>query len=251
MQMFIAGEYTDTASGETTTIYNPATGEVVDTVPKGTADDVKRAVAAAEEAAVEWGKFAPSKRGECLAEAARLVLENEKELTELLTKEQGKAHRESVLEIRRFAHTLEHYAGMAKTLRGGYVKLADGRYGLIMHKPMGVVGSIVPWNFPVSLMGNKVGPALLGRQRHGHQARQHHAADRHPVRRAGAAGRASQGHHQHGHRAGRRRGARRSSATRSSARWASPAPPTPASGSWKWPPRRSSGSPWSWAAATP
>ena len=89
------------------------------------------------------------------------MLENEKELTQLLTKEQGKALRESVLEIRRFAHTLEHYAGMAKTLRGGYVKLDDGRYGLIISKPMGVVGSIIPWNFPVSLMGNKVGPALL------------------------------------------------------------------------------------------
>ena len=161
MQMFIAGEYTDTASGETVAIHNPATGELVDTVPKGTADDVKRAVAAAAEAAVEWGKFSAAKRGACLSEAARLVLENEKELTQLLTKEQGKALRESVLEIRRFAHTLEHYAGMAKTLRGGYVKLDDGRYGLIISKPMGVVGSIIPWNFPVSLMGNKVGPALL------------------------------------------------------------------------------------------
>ena len=161
MQMFIAGEYTDTASGETTAIHDPATGELVDTVPKGTAEDVKRAVAAAQEAAVEWGRFSPPKRGACLSEAARLVLENEKELTQLLTREQGKALRESVLEIRRFAHTLEHYAGMAKTLRGGYVKLDDGRYGLIMSKPMGVVGSIVPWNFPVSLMGNKVGPALL------------------------------------------------------------------------------------------
>ena len=158
MQMFIAGEYTDTASGETTTIYDPATGEVVDTAPKGTAEDVKRAVAVAEEAAVEWGKFSPPRRGECLSEAAHLILENEKELVQLLTREQGKALRESVLEIRRFAHTLEHYAGMAKTLRGGYVKLDDGRYGLIMHKPMGVVGSIVPWNFSVSLMGNKVGP---------------------------------------------------------------------------------------------
>ena len=133
----------------------------MDTVPKGTAEDVKRAVAAAAEAAVEWGKFSAAKRGACLSEAARLVLENEKELTQLLTKEQGKALRESVLEIRRFAHTLEHYAGMAKTLRGGYVKLDDGRYGLIISKPMGVVGSIIPWNFPVSLMGNKVGPALL------------------------------------------------------------------------------------------
>ena len=161
MQMFIAGEYTDTASGETVAIHNPATGELVDTVPKGTAEDVKRAVAAAAEAAVEWGKLSAAKRGACLSEAARLVLENEKELTQLLTKEQGKALRESVLEIRRFAHTLEHYAGMAKTLRGGYVKLDDGRYGLIISKPMGVVGSIIPWNFPVSLMGNKVGPALL------------------------------------------------------------------------------------------
>jgi len=161
MQMFIAGEYQDSESGEKTEIRNPATGEVVDTVPRGTAKDVQRAVAAAEEAAVEWGKTAPANRGACLHEAARLILENEKELTQLLTKEQGKALRESVLEIRRFAHTLEHYAGMAKTLRGGYVTLADGRFGLIIRKPMGVVGSIVPWNFPVSLMGNKVGPALL------------------------------------------------------------------------------------------
>ena len=161
MQMFIAGEYQDTASGETTSIHDPATGELVDTVPKGTAADVQKAVAAAQEAAAAWSRMSPPKRGECLSRAAHMVLDNEKELTRLLTREQGKALRESVLEIRRFAHTLEHYAGMAKTLRGGYVKLDDGRYGLIMNKPMGVVGAIVPWNFPVSLMGNKVGPALL------------------------------------------------------------------------------------------
>lgn len=161
MQMFIAGEYQDTESGETTSIHDPATGELVDTVPKGTAADVQKAVAAAEEAAAAWSRMSPPKRGECLSRAAHMVLDNEKDLTRLLTREQGKALRESVLEIRRFAHTLEHYAGMAKTLRGGYVKLDDGRYGLIMNKPMGVVGAIVPWNFPVSLMGNKVGPALL------------------------------------------------------------------------------------------
>ena len=136
MQMFIAGEYQDTESGETTSIHDPATGELVDTVPKGTAADVQKAVAAAEEAAAAWSRMSPPKRGECLSRAAHMVLDNEKELTRLLTREQGKALRESVLEIRRFAHTLEHYAGMAKTLRGGYVKLDDGRYGLIMNKPM-------------------------------------------------------------------------------------------------------------------
>ena len=160
-KMFVAGEFRDAKSGEVTEIRNPATGEVVDTVPKGNAEDVRDAVAAADEALGVWSRMATAKRGELLQGAVRLVRENEKELSTTLTKEQGKPIRESILEIRRFAHTLEHYAGMAKTLRGGYVNLDDGRYGFILKKPMGVVGAIVPWNFPVSLMGNKVGPALL------------------------------------------------------------------------------------------
>ena len=160
-KMFVAGELRDSKSGEFTEIRNPATGEVVDTVPKGNAQDVRDAVDAADEAFKSWSRMSPAKRGELLQEAVRLIRENEKELSLTLTKEQGKPIRESVLEILRFAHTLEHYAGMAKTLRGGYVNLDDGRYGFILKKPMGVVGAIVPWNFPVSLMGNKVGPALL------------------------------------------------------------------------------------------
>jgi succinate-semialdehyde dehydrogenase/glutarate-semialdehyde dehydrogenase len=160
-KMFVAGELRDAKSGEVTEIRNPATGEVVDTVPKGNAEDVRDAVAAADEAFGVWSRMSTAKRGELLQGAVRLIRENEKELSTTLTKEQGKPIRESFLEIRRFAHTLEHYAGMAKTLRGGYVNLDDGRYGFILKKPMGVVGAIVPWNFPVSLMGNKVGPALL------------------------------------------------------------------------------------------
>jgi len=160
-KMFVAGELRDAKSGEVTEIRNPATGEVVDTVPKGNAEDVRDAVAAAHEAFGVWSRMSTAKRGELLQGAVRLIRENEKELSTTLTKEQGKPIRESFLEIRRFAHTLEHYAGMAKTLRGGYVNLDDGRYGFILKKPMGVVGAIVPWNFPVSLMGNKVGPALL------------------------------------------------------------------------------------------
>jgi succinate-semialdehyde dehydrogenase/glutarate-semialdehyde dehydrogenase len=140
-KMFYAGEFHDSENGEVTEIRNPSTGEVVDTVPKGTAGDVRNAVEAADDAFGVWSRMSPAKR--------------------VLTREQGKPIRESILEIRRFAHTLEHYAGMAKCMRGGYVTLDDGRYGLIMKKPMGVVGSIVPWNFPVSLMGNKIGPALL------------------------------------------------------------------------------------------
>jgi len=68
------------------------------------------------------------------------------------------------MEIRRFAHTLEHYAGLAKNLRGGYVPDLDEkphRHGLIIKRPLGVCGAIIPWNFPLSLLGNKLAPALV------------------------------------------------------------------------------------------
>src|SRR6266567_5574002 len=105
--------------------------------------------------------MAPSKRGAVLLAAGHTILQQEKELATLLTKEQGKPMRESILEIRRFVHTLDHYGGMAKTMRTSAVMLDTGRHGLVLRKPFGVCGAIVPWNFPVSLMGNKLGPALL------------------------------------------------------------------------------------------
>lgn len=161
VKFFIAGEYVDSRSGEVTEVRNPATGELVDTVPKGTVEDVRRAVDVAENALGKWSTLAPAKRGAILVGAARAVHEREKELATLLTREQGKPIREAVLEIRRFVHTLEHYGGMAKSLRTAAVVLDSGRHGLVLRKPIGVCGAIVPWNFPVSLMGNKLGPALL------------------------------------------------------------------------------------------
>jgi succinate-semialdehyde dehydrogenase/glutarate-semialdehyde dehydrogenase len=159
--MLIAGELVDSESKETTTVKNPATGEIVETVPKGTINDIRRAIDAAKGALKKWSVMAPSKRGAVLLAAGHTILEQEKELATLLTKEQGKPMRESILEIRRFVHTLDHYGGMAKTMRTSAVMLDTGRHGIVLRKPLGVCGSIVPWNFPVSLMGNKLGPALL------------------------------------------------------------------------------------------
>jgi succinate-semialdehyde dehydrogenase/glutarate-semialdehyde dehydrogenase len=160
-QFFIAGEFCNSESGETSQIRNPATGEPVDTVSKGTLNDVRRAINVAAGALKKWSEMAPAKRGSILLTAGRLILEQEKELATLLTKEQGKPIRESIMEIRRFVHTLDHYGGMAKSLRTAAVVLDSGRHGLVLRKPLGVCGAIVPWNFPVSLMGNKLGPALL------------------------------------------------------------------------------------------
>ena len=160
-KFFVAGEPQESESKQTTEVRNPATGEVVDTVPKGTVNDIRRAIDVAAGALKQWSQMAPAKRGGILLAAGRLILEQEKELATLLTKEQGKPIRESILEIRRFVHTLDYYGGMAKSLRTAAVVLDNGRHGLVLRKPIGVCGAIVPWNFPVSLMGNKLGPALL------------------------------------------------------------------------------------------
>jgi succinate-semialdehyde dehydrogenase/glutarate-semialdehyde dehydrogenase len=161
-KLVIAGEQRDASDGGTTEIRNPATGELVDRVAAGTQEDINQAIDAAQAAFKKWSAVPPPQRAAVLYKAAQLLAEREKELARLLTQEQGKPLREAVLEIRRFTHTLEHYAGLAKSIRGGYVPaLDDRRYGMIIKKPIGVCGSIVPWNFPVSLLGNKIGPALV------------------------------------------------------------------------------------------
>src|SRR5438552_18585243 len=161
-KLFIAGEQRDASDGGTTEIRNPASGELVDRVAAATPGDVDRAIDAADAAFKKWSAVPPPQRAEVLYKAAHLLKEREKDLARLLTEEQGKPLREAVLEIRRFAHTLEHYAGLAKSIRGGYVPALDERrYGMIIKRPIGVCGAIVPWNFPVSLLGNKIGPALV------------------------------------------------------------------------------------------
>jgi len=160
--MIIAGEWRNAEDGATTEILNPATGEVVDSVPAATESDVLRAIDAAESAFKGWSAIPPARRAEVLYTAAHKLKEREKVLAKLLSQEQGKPMREAILEIRRFIHTIEHYAGLAKTIRGGYVPALDERrYGMIIKRPIGVCGSIVPWNFPLSLLGNKLGPALV------------------------------------------------------------------------------------------
>jgi len=160
--MLIGGEWVGSRSGNSIEVLNPATGESVDTAPRGTAEDAREAIDCAHEAFGVWSEWTQAKRANVLRRVVELIRLHEKELATLLTKEQGKPLREAVLEIKRYAHTLEYYAGLGKNIRGGYIpQIEENKYGLIIKRPLGVVGAIVPWNFPVSLMGNKIGPALL------------------------------------------------------------------------------------------
>jgi acyl-CoA reductase-like NAD-dependent aldehyde dehydrogenase len=147
---------------DVTVIRNPATGEEVARVPRRGSEEAAEAVARAVTAFPAWWETPAAKRGEILHEAASAVLASRDELSSQLTLEQGKPLREARIEITRFVHTLEHYAGLAKNLRGSYVPNLDVRaHGLVLKRPLGVVVAIVPWNFPTTLLGNKLGPALV------------------------------------------------------------------------------------------
>src|SRR3954447_9896386 len=161
-KMFVGGESVDARSGAVMEIRNPATGELVDTVPKADAEDVRHAVEVAHAAFPGWAATPATKRATILFQAAELVQEHMKEIAELETKEQGKTLRESQIEVNRVAENLEYYAGMSNKIRGEYVPLSEkDKYGLVVKQPVGVCAAIVPWNFPVSLMGNKIAPALV------------------------------------------------------------------------------------------
>src|SRR5438876_8458170 len=159
--MLIGGQRVGSVSGKTYEVCNPATGELVDTVPLGTAKDVEHAIDAAAQAFPTWAETSAEDRGVALANACELIKEHAAEIAQLLTAEQGKTLFEANLDIHHLVHGLEFYAGLASKVRGSHVPLPQkGAYGLVIRQPIGVCGAIVPWNFPLTLMGTKLAPAL-------------------------------------------------------------------------------------------
>src|SRR5437773_12296512 len=160
-KMFIGGESVDTVTKNTTEVRNRDTGATVDTVPQGNDKDVQQAIQAAEEAFKVWSDVSPEDRGNALMNAGELIKKNAGEISQILTQEQGKTLFEAGLEIHHLVHGLEFYAGLASKVRGSHVPLPQkGAYGMVVRQPIGICGGIVPWNFPLTLMGTKLGPAL-------------------------------------------------------------------------------------------
>ncbi len=164
-QMFINGEWVNAKSGQIDEIKNPVDGSTVDSVPSGDAKDVSAAVDSAKAAFQDWAATAPDDRAQILHKGIAAVKEQMKDLAALLTKEQGKPFMESMGEITHFLHGMEFYAGLASKVRGQQVPLPPAMnpncYGVIMKQPVGICAGIIPWNFPITLMGTKIGPALV------------------------------------------------------------------------------------------
>ena len=162
-QILINGEQTSARSGEEIPVVNPATEEEFETVPKAGSEDVDAAVAAAKEAFKEWSKKDPDDRAALMRAGIAKIQENSKEIAQLLTREQGKPFSEAMGELHHFLHGMNYYADLASKIEGVYAKLPStlGRaYGMVIKKPIGVCAAIVPYNFPLTLMGTKLAPAL-------------------------------------------------------------------------------------------
>jgi acyl-CoA reductase-like NAD-dependent aldehyde dehydrogenase len=149
-------------AGEALTITNPGTGETVGRATKADAAAVDAAVRSAHAAFADWSRRGYAHRGAILRAGSEALRDRVEALIPGLVAEQGKTIREARIELRKAAETLEHYAGLAKEVRAAYVHGLDpGVDGRVLRRPLGVVAAIVPWNFPTTLLCNKLGPALV------------------------------------------------------------------------------------------
>jgi succinate-semialdehyde dehydrogenase / glutarate-semialdehyde dehydrogenase len=161
--MLIGGEWLRSASHEELKVINPATEEAVGSVPAASSADVELAVETAKRAFPEWAATDTEKRAHILARAAALIEENAKSLAAVLTAEQGKPIAEALGEVSHLAHGVRYYAEAATKVRGSYQDLPSAfgpAYGQVIRRPMGVCAAITPYNFPLTLLGTKVAPAL-------------------------------------------------------------------------------------------
>ncbi|TMF28773.1 MAG: aldehyde dehydrogenase, partial [Chloroflexi bacterium] len=161
--MVIDGKPASARSGATVEIHDPATGERVDTVPQAGVEETRQAIDAAHAAFRGWADTLPQKRTQILMKGAALARQHLDEVASLLTREQGKPLRDSKIEAERFVENIEFYAMLAASgaIRGKHVQLSvPGAYGMVVRRPLGVVGAIIPWNFPLTLLANKIAPAL-------------------------------------------------------------------------------------------
>src|SRR6478736_779768 len=158
---FIGGEWAESVSGETMEVINPATGEVIAEVPRCNADDVDRAVGAAKQALPEWLDKTPKDRSELLHQLADVLEQNAEELAQLESLNVGKPLMASRDEMPFSTDNLRFFAGAARQLEGKSAgEYIAGYTSIIRREPLGIVGGICPWNYPLMMAVWKLGPAL-------------------------------------------------------------------------------------------
>jgi phenylacetaldehyde dehydrogenase len=168
-QLFINGQWTDAASGRTFETPNPATGATLASVAEGDAEDIDRAVQAARAAFDDgpWSRMTPSERGRIIWRIGDLILEHAEELAMLESLDNGKPYAVALGADVPLAADLFHYmAGWATKIEGNSINISvpympgANFHSYTLREPIGVVGQIIPWNFPLLMAAWKLGPAL-------------------------------------------------------------------------------------------
>src|SRR5213596_449065 len=160
-QNLVGGEWVDASGGETMEVLNPATGEVIAEVPSASAADVDRAVQAAQKALVEWRETTPGERAKMLLKLAAAIDEHAEELAELESQNVGKPLSYARDEMPVSADNIRFFAGAARVLDGKSAgEYMRGYTSWLRREPIGVVGGIAPWNYPLMMAVWKFAPAL-------------------------------------------------------------------------------------------
>src|SRR6059036_710641 len=162
-EMFIGGEWTPSSGGDAQEVVNPATGKVIAHVPKGTAEDVDRAVAAARKAFADgWSDSTPRMRSEAMLKLADAIEEHGDKLARIESENVGKPLAATKSdEIPPIVDCIRFFAGAARTLEGRATgEYMQGFTSMLRREPLGVVGSIAPWNYPLMMAAWKIGPAM-------------------------------------------------------------------------------------------
>src|SRR5580765_5938905 len=160
-QCYINGKWVDADSGKTIDVNNPATGEILGTVPNLGAAETRRAIEAANAAWPAWRKKTAKERANILRKWFNLMMENQEDLAVLMTAEQGKPLAEAKGEIAYGASFVEWFAEEGKRIYGDVIPQhqADKRI-VVLKQPIGVCAAVTPWNFPNAMITRKAGPAL-------------------------------------------------------------------------------------------
>jgi len=158
--LWIGGDRMAAASGQQTTLIDPATGEAWKTVAKGGAEDIDRAVQAAAQARGDWRRVNSRDRTQILLTLARLIRDERESLAQLESRNVGKPIREAREEVDLTADCFEFYAGAINKVGGSINPVAAAGTSLTFREPIGVCGLIAPWNFPLAITAWKVAPAL-------------------------------------------------------------------------------------------
>jgi acyl-CoA reductase-like NAD-dependent aldehyde dehydrogenase len=161
LKMLIGGKWEDSADGETIAVENPARKQVIARVPRGSAPDVNKAVAAAAAAFKPWSATIPRERGRLLLRIADALERRLEGLARIIATETGNALRPQARpEARGAADVFRYFGGLASELKGETIPLGEHLLSYSRREPLGVVGAIIPWNAPVQLAALKIAPAL-------------------------------------------------------------------------------------------